>query len=66
MKCIVVSILFFITLGMLSGCCTSDICNIGDSYSSMSSCGSCKKSCSSCSTCSTCGYDASYSYSGWY
>jgi len=59
MKAIIMAILLCVPTLMLSGCCMDDICNIGDTYTS-------SKKCNSCSTCSTCGYDASYSYSGWY
>lgn len=59
MKGITLSIVLFISITMLSACCTDDMCNMGETYTSV-------KTCDSCSTCSTCGYDASYSYSGWY
>ncbi len=72
MKGIIMSILLFVPILTLSGCCTDDICNVGDNFRSVSTCSSCNRTCNtckvctSCSTCSTCGYDASYTYSGWY
>lgn len=72
MKGIILSILLFVPMALLSGCCTDDLCNAGDTLNYVSTCSNCNKSCNrctactSCSTCNTCGYDASYTYSGWY
>lgn len=65
MKVIIMSIFLFISIGVLGGCCSDDVCNVGDSFAVSNTCNKCN-TCTSCSTCSTCGYDASYSYSGWY
>lgn len=66
MKRIILSVVLFASVALLGGCCTDDVCNLGTtSYVATSGCSSCN-TCNTCSTCSTCGYDASYTYSGWY
>lgn len=64
MKGIVLTLALLASTALLNGCCTTDICNLGSSYIPASTTDS--RQCSACSTCSSCGYDASYTYSGWY
>jgi len=56
--------LFLAAIVLIGGCCMDDVCNLGSTYVPASTTDS--RQCGSCSTCSSCGYDASYTYSGWY
>ncbi|HVT62157.1 MAG TPA: hypothetical protein VHD33_01555 [Legionellaceae bacterium] len=64
MKGIILAVVLVASAGMIGGCCSDDICNFGTTYVPAST--SDTRQCSNCSTCSSCGYDASYTYSGWY
>lgn len=72
MKRMLMAVLLAVPIAMLTGCCTDDLCNARGTVNMVNTCSVCNKTCNtcnacvSCSTCNTCGYDASYTYSGWY
>ena len=67
MKRIFISLFIVVSLGLLAGCCTNDICGSGATYVATTSGSSSNNTCQTCNnTCNTCGSNASYTYGGWY
>lgn len=64
MKKIILALMVFASLALV-GCCTDNVCGTSVSYVATPTCATCN-TCNTCSTCATCGYDATYTYSGWY